>query len=488
MNLWGKGRQGLLFLLLAIFACDDDSYLMGIKSPDENFKVVYTEFKLPTTVFMVDSLVTHNTSTSGTKRLLVGSYNDPRWGTASAASYMQFYPSQFPAFADTTVAGRATFDHITLTLMYDLYTYGSRSATSQTYDFYALDDSLVNSGSYSSKSVTPLKPGRIGTVTDVVDPLLLDDLATENNKDQLATNDVYDSLNVTLDPAFGQEIFNIMTLDDSVSMVTYRPFSRWRRFFKGISMQPVSTDKVVGFAPGHAKSRMILYYKESGVTKQIVLLVSPDAFQMSYSSYNIDRGSSLVGPITQPYQNFDPIDGSRYIQSGGGIVTRLDLSPVYDYFEAIAVKSLNAVELSIRTTEQQSAPLSFSLRAVNNDNRTFLAITKARNESYDSIRVIDSHFMGEHFISSSSAPRADILADDGNTLTLDQKTADGVSTYKGFMTTFLQREVELPTADRLRYFSIIPNQPDFSKSFNGMIFHKDSVKLRIYYTTPIIEE
>jgi hypothetical protein len=483
MNSWGKGRQVFLFLLLALLACDDDSYLLGFKSPDENFKVVYTEFNLPTTVFMVDSLVTNNTSNSLTKRLMAGSYNDPRWGTASAASYMQFYPSQFPTISDTAV-----FDHMTLTLVFDLYTYGSRAVTPQTFNFYALEDSLVNSHTYYSKSAALLKPQQIGSVTRTIDPKLFDDLAIENAKDNVPGNDVIDSINVLLDPAFGQEIFTTMRLNDSVSIATYRAFSKWRRIFKGVSMQPSTSDKIVGFAPAHAKSRMVLFYREAGVTKQVALYISPDAFQMSYSGYTIDRSASQLAQITEPYQNFEPADGSRYIQSGGGIVTRVDLSPVYDYFDNIEVKSLNVAEFSIKTNEQQFVPTAFALRAVNSDNRTLLAVTKARDEAYDSIQVVDAAFMGKHYINGTSAPRADVLGDNGSLLTLDLKTSGGISTYKGFMTTFLQREVSLVDKDYLRYFSIVPSSPEFAKSFNGMIFHKDSVKLRIYYTTPIIAE
>jgi len=63
-----------------------------------------------------------------------------------------------------------------------------------------------------------------------------------------------------------------------------------------------------------------------------------------------------------------------------------------------------------------------------------------------------------------------------------------VATYKAYMTSFLQREVDLVDHDYLRYLSLVSTTPDFGKSFNGFYFHKDSVKLRIYYTTPAIEE
>jgi hypothetical protein len=482
MNLWGKGRRILLFSFLLLIACDEESNLLGFQSPDENFKVVYAEFSLPSTVFQVDSLVTSNGSGATTNRLLVGSFADSRFGTGTATSYMQYYPASFPVIPDTAV-----YERMAMTLVYDLYNYGSAASTIQTYEIHELSDSLVNSQGYYTKSSTPYQSEVVATATKLVDPALFDQLA----KDNAAKNDtVTIKLEIDMDSRFGRDIFAAIRAIDSAQMATYRNFFRWRRVFKGLAIVPVSTDKVVGFAPSHAGSRMWIYYKDGpkSARKRIEVTMSPLSGMASYSGLSIDRSATPLAGVTQHYENYDFLDGMRYVNSGAGIVTRLDLTPVYDYFQNIKIKSLNVAELSITTEGQPKAPLGFTLRAVKPDNRAVLGLARGINDSYDSITYADPRFTAKHFISATSAPRADALGDDGSVFNLAQKSNESVASYKGYITTFLQTEVDLVDEDYLRYMILIPTSPEFGKSINGFYFHKDSVKLKIFYTTPIIQE
>jgi hypothetical protein len=483
MSLWGKGNRVLLFFLLVLLACDDESYLLGFQSPDENFKVVYAEFKLPSTVFQIDSLITSNGSTSSTNRLLVGNFSDSRFGTGSASAYMQFYPTSFPTIADTAV-----YERISMTLVYDLYHFGSMATSTQSYEFYELADSIVNSSAYYTKSSLPLHPALIGSASRAIDPFLFDDIRKQNNADNNTANDAIDSLNIDLGDKLGLRVFNAIRASDSVSIATYRNFFRWRQKIMGLAMVPVNADKVLGFAPAHAKSRITLYYREQGKTKQITLSISPLNAMASFSNITIDRSGTPVGTITEFYKDYEPADGQRYIHSGSGILTKLDLTPVFDYFENISIKSLNVAELSIVTDEQATAPTRFALRAVKEDNRAVLGIAKGINEAYDSVTYADPIFAFKHYLFSPSSPRADVLGDDGQLFTLDQKSNQGTAVFKGYLTTFLQKEVDLADKDYLTYFSVIPTSPEMGKSVNGFHFHKDSVTLKIFYTTPKIEE
>jgi hypothetical protein len=482
MNLWGKGQRLLLFFFLILIACDEESYLLGFQSPDENFKVVYAEFTLPTTVYQVDSLITSNSSGSSTNRLLVGSYSDSRFGTGTATAYTQYYPASFPVIPDTAV-----YERIAMTLVYDLYNFGSTAATSQTYQFHELSDSLINSQVYYSKSSTAYHADVVGTVSKAISPADFDQLVKENaaKKDTVSVK-----LEVDMDFEFGSKLFAAIRATDSAQRATYRNFFRWRRVFKGLAIVPVSTDKVVGFAPAHAKSRIWIYYKDGpkSARKRIELTMSPLNSMASYSSLSIDKSGTPLAGVTQFYQNYDLPGGQRYINSAAGIVTRVDMTPVYDYFQDIKIKSLNVAELSIVTEEQLKAPVGFILRAVKRDNRSMLGLTRGINESYDSVTYTDPVFMSKHFINSASGPRADALADDGSVFNLAQKSNSGTALYKGYLTSFLQTEVNLTDEDYLRYLSLIPISPEFGKSINGFYFHKDSIKLKIFYTTPIIQE
>lgn len=482
MSWWGKGLGILLLLSVVIISCEDEEHLLGFKSPDENFKVVYQEFNLPTSVFQVDSVATSNSGV-GASRLLSGSFNDGTFGRGSATAYFQYYPLSFPQISDT-----AKFDRITMTMVLDLYHFGSQVASTQTYEIHELVDSLVNSTSYYTKSSTPVVAKSVGSASKSISPALLDQTLKENNADSNPNNNVYDSLVVDLLPSFGEGIFQAVRASDSASLAKYRTFSRWRKIFKGLAMIPAGTDKVIGFDPAHSRTRITLHYREGTSAKEVRLSLSPAYGMMTYTGLSIDRTGTPLGTMNDFFVDYQPMDGQRYVHSGGGYVTKIDLTPVYKYFEAIAVKSLNVAELSIVADGQPTAPVSFMMRAVKKDNRAAVGVIKGLNEVYDSVYFTDPKFVSKHYISPNSAPRADMMGDDGTLFRLGQVENAQKATYKGYMTNFLQKEISLPDRDYLAYFTMVSSSPEFAKSLNGFRFHKDSVKLRLYYTTLNQEE
>ena len=67
--------------------------------------------------------------------------------------------------------------------------------------------------------------------------------------------------------------------------------------------------------------------------------------------------------------------------------------------------------------------------------------------------------------------------------------ADGNYSYGGFLTDFTQLLYQTKNEeDRFQNFAIIPLSPGFGKSVNRLIFNKNNVKLRIYYTTPVLDK
>src|ERR1700741_1799554 len=119
MSWWGKGLAGLFLASALLSSCEDEDNLLGFQSPDENFKVVYKEFILPSTIYQCDSLLT-STGFTPTNRLLVGSFDDLTFGRGTATSYTQYFPTAFPTIPDT-----AKFAKISLTLGACPYSSGS---------------------------------------------------------------------------------------------------------------------------------------------------------------------------------------------------------------------------------------------------------------------------------------------------------------------------------------------------------------------------
>jgi hypothetical protein len=222
--------------------------------------------------------------------------------------------------------------------------------------------------------------------------------------------------------------------------------------------------------------------------KEIAFTLSPVVGMMTYTGMTFDRSGTPLSTMNEVYTDYVPVDGKRYVQSGTGYVTKIDFSELYNYFGAIAVKSLNVAELSIVTDLQTTAPTGFYMRAVGPDNKPVLGLAKGINDAYDSIQYPDPVFQSKHFIAQGSAPRADIVGDDGKLFVLSRKADTNPPVYKGYITNFLQQELTLTSADQLSRFTMIPYSPEFSKSLNGFYFHKDSIKLKLYYTTLNQEE
>ena len=93
--------------------------------------------------------------------------------------------------------------------------------------------------------------------------------------------------------------------------------------------------------------------------------------------------------------------------------------------------------------------------------------------------------------------QAEILGDDKTTFLLAQENAFDSKLYTGYMTNYLQTELDGDQTQFLRYFELIPYAsitsvpnyaPAMSRSVNGFYFSPDKLKLKVYYTTPRIKE
>jgi hypothetical protein len=76
-----------------------------------------------------------------------------------------------------------------------------------------------------------------------------------------------------------------------------------------------------------------------------------------------------------------------------------------------------------------------------------------------------------------------LFSDVGNYLTLNYNAAN--RTYQGFLTLFAQEmALEEPDKPRFRYYMLYT--ANAGKTVNRVAFHKNNIKLRIYYTKPTV--
>lgn len=483
-------NAGLFLVILLLFSCEDNTGLVGFRNPNRDFEVFQKEFTIPTSVYLMDSLSTSNTTADDTTRLLCGFMDDPRFGKTTAIAYSQYLPVNSP----TGISATAVYQRLELNMVFDYYWQGNRDAAQQTYQVYEVSDSILTYLPHFSKTSTPYG-ALLGSVSLLVSGTTFDQNKAAN-KDTNPDNNITDSLTVSLDDNLGHRLFAAAMDTVGDNELDYLIFSRFRRNFKGIALVGGSgNDKIVGFNPSHARSMMTLYYTIDTTEYQLnyTFMTSTTNGVTAYPNYTelkTDRSNTALAGLTSYYTDTEPSDGLRYVQAGTGVAVKLDLTEVRDHFLSIPVKAFSVAELRIETDPQTSPPTRFLLRALKPNNRTLSAVKSGVDAAGDNVTVLDGTLISKHAISQASLARLEPVSDNGDgspfTLRLISNTG-GTALYTGNLTTFLQQETSLGEADFLRYYALIPQVPANAKSVNGFYFAPDKVKLKVYYTTPRAE-
>lgn len=484
MNLWAKriGQLALLPVALFFFCCEDEANLLGYRNPNNKFDARFVEIPIESSVLLLDSQRTSNfIFQNETNRLLVGQYNDEKLGNLTASAFTQFYTN-----TTAKLPAGATFDSISLTLILDKYNYGSRDiSTQQGISVYELDDSLraTNRFNYFSKSDVPVKPLALGSKTFVVNPDSLDYYTGSRANDSTFT------VRLSLDAAFGQRIFDTALLwrdYDTTEDSTYTTYNKFVQLFKGIAIKSDVGDKVIGINPG---SFLSLHYHTPSDTSQQNLGFFGLA---NFSQIKGDLGSTELSGI-QYSQDFLPADDMRYIQSGTGIFTKLDFGNFFQFADTIENVIITSAQLVIDPVSDPgklTPPASYALRLLSNnyverysrkntqDNNDFLFYNPTFAAHPGTLRV-------DAGTTTLIEPDSSIYVN-GDTSPLMRYDSEDKVISGNFALFFQQLAMVREDKRRFQYFLMHPSAPSSpnTKSVNRVVFPKDNIKLRIYYTKP----
>lgn len=507
MNLWGR-LAGISFLaLIVLFGCkEDDISLLGFKKTDDKFKVIYQEVGVNTSVMAIDSIRTYNNFTLPyPRRLLVGKYQDDKFGQITAEAYTQFQP----LVPTISISEKAKFVSAHLVLSYDFYLYGDDQISTSRFTVHELLDSLPpvfdptgalnrnvqaipNYQPYYFNSSKPYDPTPIGSVDLFnINPLSFEQLASD-----IASNSgnqdpkTIDSLNIPLSASFGGKLF----FSAKEQTNEYKVWSRFRRNYKGLVIRPGDSDtKVIGFNPAidstkFAKSRIILFYDEpdaiSGLTVRKKLEYSLFGAQsqelFGFSHIVADRSTTVLGGLSNIGVEAE-LDGNRYIQSGNPITTKINFDKFLEFADTIPNLIFNFVELSIDAEEPNTyqPPSVLRLRYLNSVNEFVYTQSLIQEEStlpiypsmtYDEEGLI---IIGKRFDGVNINPVSD--------LRYNSETKN----YSGDLTDFFQSLYNFKDTDfRYTDFALVAASPPAGLSVNRVIFNKDNIKLKLIYTIP----
>ena len=335
MNLWDKmnvnfRNTGLIFgLALLLFACEDPGTI-GIDVDGENldFKVAYKKFILPATLVNIDSIPTSNSG-----RILTGSYADPRFGFSKPTGYAQLIRRIAPSLDSTSV-----FDSLFLQLKYD-YVHGTEVKAENTLKVHRLEKELDGFATYYTFSKLDYSESPIGEITF---KYVLDD------REEVVMDTV---LRIPLSNTLGEEFFSKM-LDDSDT--TFKSFEGWLTYFKGIAL--VAGDDyqtITGFNARDNQSKMVLYYHFTNTNGELTNRTYDFEMVNALHSYSIeiDRTGTPISQISDPYIENTSTDGFIYVQSGAGLVAKIDFSQYIDFIDTIQSLIINRADLTLGKVE-----------------------------------------------------------------------------------------------------------------------------------------
>ena len=255
--------------------------------------------------------------------------------------------------------------------------------------------------------------------------------------------------------------------------------------FKGIAIVPDNADKIFGFNPSSTASRITLHYHD----------VDTDSLQLNlafsgvvgYNKIDADRASSSLAGLNQYSQPFTPDNNLRYIQSGTGVLTRLDFGKFYEFVDndSNSAMIVNEAELYLGIPEATSGYQqinALSLRGIKSEGYLKkIADPKINKAQYVADSTSISLYAGQLGLSGNMFTP---MSYDGQNIFTVSKTGSN-QYYNGYLTLFAQQLFKKDeNKERLRYFALFPESPQPGKSVNRLIFKSQEIKLRVYYTRP----
>jgi len=472
MNLWAKRTGQFLLAALFLMSCEDDTFLLGFKNQNQKFKVRYQEFTLPSSVVLIDTLITDNHDYNAVTRLLVGEYQDAQFGTVRSEAYSQYFPS-----VPTKIQDGSVYDSVTVQLRLDLYSYGFTGISQQKINVHELSDTLsvyqrYYSNVYNSVQYQPVSLGEKSFEIDY------DDI----QKSKALGEAMY--VNIKLDDEFGYRLFfRSLTDMDSTEVVNFK------KTYKGLAFIPTQSNMLIGYSAYSTDSKIIVHYHTSTADSLERAFYFNPLNSLSLNKITVARTGDLAS-VTQSYEAYEPASGKRYIQSGSYVATRVDLSEFYDFItdptDSLKNIVINSAEISIESIENSSdetpPPPSLALRVMTKspENRDVFSNT-ALDE--DSIALAGYYLAneGKYYLTAG-----DILSSTPQPTTLSYSSTK--NNYSGFMTLFIQNLIDRKSFEKVRYLGIIPQGgvewvPE--KGVDRVIFGQDKIKLKIYYTSPV---
>jgi hypothetical protein len=250
-------------------------------------------------------------------------------------------------------------------------------------------------------------------------------------------------------------------------------------------------DKMVGFNHSAPETRITIHYHEADVDSLSFNLTMSTV--IGFNQIKADRSASELADINQYYQEIQPTTDNRYIQSGTGILTKLDFSNFYEFVDTIPNVLINSAELVVESVQSADypPPAGLSMRLLKDNNRM---------RKYSSTRPQDvadylayKGYLRFDFLSQT----APVVDNDSVFYAYDSSPVLAYSSdngaYSVALPLFFQQLALKDEKTKFKYFVLYPYSQSGStpaaqsgaKTVNRVVIPKDKIILKVYYTKPI---
>lgn len=484
MNLWVKRTGQLLVAVLFLVSCEDDTYLLGFKNKNQKFNVRRQEFTLPSTVILVDSLITDNLD--NTSRLLVGQYQDFRFGTVRAEAFTQLFPAN-----KSRISSSSVFDSVTIKVRLDFYSYGLEGESLERMTVHEItEDSISPYRHYFYNSTLGYNPSPLGEISCLVNT---DTLSKHAGLGAKADTILYTG---RLAHNFGLKLFS-QAFVDTDSTFSYQEFAY---FMKGLAFVPSQSNMIVGINTNSVSEVTIHYHTpEDTLTRSYRIGPAAPSFAYGFNNITTTRTGDLAA-ITQTYEGYAPPSGWRYLQSGSPAITKVDISEFYSFItgssdginDSITNMEINSAEISFNIEtppDGMAPPTQLFLRVMNSDDLYLNNAVSADNEFMSGFYAFTGDITGLN-------KRFGAYYYPGNDTSRDWITVDYNSSskkYTGYATLFFHnlfakkegdRKKGIEDPNQIQYLGIVPISPTPSRTVNRAVINASSIKLKVTYTSP----
>lgn len=448
MNLWDKALRLTLILGLAVFfvACKEELNNVGKNNNIDQFDLLFEEFTLPSHV-IIDSLST------GEEELITGKYIDADFGVVSSEAY-----SSFAGVVAVDLNGSdIVFDSAVISLKLAPYYYGAKVETPVIFRVHRVLEEITQLSNKTNFSSTMYDPISIGETSFKLRPEKYDTLELSET----------DTLRIKLDELYFDEVKDALTVSGSTTLDISTDSG-----FHGFAIVSNDADKMVGISGVSAATKLTIHYHTvDGAVNKDTLTYDYSFAQRGYNRITSDRSGTAIADLKDENTNepFTPSNGMRYVQSGTGITTELDLQPYLDFFNDKDHIAINSVEFSfgnLESTTDFAPPIGLSL--FNTDENSQRDPLEASGAIFASVQ---SDATGQLYIPFV-------------------KQEDNFGIYSGLSTQYFQflynNKIDRSTA--IIRSAVVSNGEVVNSragyTVDRFVINQDSIKLKVFYTTP----